>query len=605
MAVKPGALYSCLIEDLCDALSCSEKALLDLSDGEYSHMTYRQFACRQLLNSFYKKLVESKGVLADEKAIDKFLAINNRCGTWSRENETSLFMAELRGHFKQEMHKFFEPDNRGPLVSGLSEILHFAGTGPGAAIGAIGNDFYTKLFSSNLSCTSRVLEVAYTSYIQASKLWSDAEKFRLATGYGFDIVSGNRLALVPKNVDISRTICIEPNLNMFIQLGLGRILEKRLKSNFGIDLSAQQEVNRALAKEGSEFNDLCTIDLESASDSISMRMLEEYVPRDFLVWLKLLRSNDCRLPDGRLEKLNMVSTMGNGFTFPLQTAIFACIVRACESLMSSKYPFKGNKFDRDRARRVSPSRAGNTWSVFGDDIIVPRVIVGPVTDLLAHLGFLVNMRKSFFEGPFRESCGRDFFLGRDVRGVYIKSLSTLQSRYVAINLLNRWSALTGIWLPRTVQMLLRSVRYQPVPPWENDDAGIKVPFSMVDKLRLDRNTQSVVYTRSVSKPKRITIVEGELKGPRGTKRRIYNPDGLFLAFLRGDIENGRISIRHGVNTYRPRRGYAPSWDHSPTVSVYESGDLRLERSPPVFATEVDRQRWETAVHFNFEVKPGN
>jgi hypothetical protein len=55
-----------------------------------------------------------------------------------------------------------------------------------------------------------------------------------------DIVEGNRLDFVPKNDDISRSICVEPTLNMFFQLGFADILNSRLKEFAGIDLENQQ-----------------------------------------------------------------------------------------------------------------------------------------------------------------------------------------------------------------------------------------------------------------------------------------------------------------------------------------------------------------------------
>ena len=264
---------------------------------------------------------------------------------------------------------------------------------------------------------------------------------------------------VCKNTLYIRSICTEPTVNMWFQLGLGNYLRIGLKKTFGIDLENQQQKNRDLARLGSETGDLATLDLESASDSISLGLLRRFFPRSFVSMVELYRSAQVELPDGNIEELHMVSGMGNGFTFPLQTLVFCCVVKAC-------YTWHG----------IPCRRNGGNWGVFGDDIIVEKATSRDVARLLSLLGCTVNTTKSFVEGPFRESCGGDYHLGVDVRGVYLKSLRTPQSLAIAINTLNRWSARHGIPIPRTVQTLLCHMGpYHTVPYCESDDAGVKVP----------------------------------------------------------------------------------------------------------------------------------
>ena len=565
MALNPDALYSALVQDLQD----SGVPFRDSISSCTSASELASFSLRQSLFKKFEEFDEAGRQDADSKAIHKFLATNSRCGTWRREHRSTLFLDCLVGYFKDEIYHFFNHEKgRRPLFSTFEEILQFSRCGPGAAIGARGGDFYTKLFSSNLCCTGRILEYAYLNYFSLSNLWADAEKSRQSSGFGYEVVPGNRITTVPKNVDISRCIAIEPSLNMFAQLGLAEILTRRLKQVYSIDLSSQPEVNRELARRGSLDDSLVTIDLESASDSMPWQMIKEYFPRDVVSWLGLLRSPECTLPNGEQVPLHMVSTMGNGFTFPLQTLVFSAVVSACHRYMGNHGSVK----------------AGEDWSVFGDDIICRSEFAGPVIDLLEHLGFLVNTQKSYFEGPFRESCGSDFFRGQNVRGVYIKRLKTAYSRYAVINQLNHWSAKTGIRLSNTVKMLLKTVKDNPIPVWDNDDAGIKTPHSMLPAMKIHKTYQSIVYRRYASRPLAMRMGEGVIVTPRGQKRRIYNPAGLFIAFLHGSVRSGEIHVRHDMNHYRGRLAVAPNWELSPTVSV--------------FATDVERQRWETAVRSN-------
>jgi hypothetical protein len=508
------------------------------------------FAASALARSFLKKFEDDATGAADSAAIADFRQTNGQVGDWDLKLESSLDEL-LLGEFCQLVHQFTQPGNRRPLVFSLESILDRARMGPGSSVGAVGEDFYTKLFSSPLTTTSIGLYDSYVNYVSQSGEWANAESFRCARYGEARIVEGNRLSCVPKNVDISRTICTEPSLNMFFQLGLGDLLVDRLKSFFGIDLSVQQARNRDLAEDGSfDFkvnrsppkDGLVTIDLSKASDSIGLRMLERTFPRDFLAWLRLLRCKETEMPNGDKVQLNMVSTMGNGFTFPLQTMIFCCVVEACNRV--NDYP----------AERGS-------WGVNGDDIICGKFVARSVCRLLTLLGFTVNASKSFFEGPFRESCGADFFQGLPVRGVYVKTLKQPHSRYAVINQLNLWQVRQGLNLPRTTKRLINSVKYLPVPLWENDDAGIRVPFRLVKAMRMHKELQSVVYKRWVPRARHMTIGDnGVISYPRFAKPRVYNPSGLLIAFLNGSIDHGRISLRQKQVKYHAKEGVAPSWD---------------------------------------------
>jgi len=211
-------------------------------------------------------------------------------------------------------------------------------------------------------------------------------------------------------------------------------------------------------------------------------MLKEVLPADFVYWLELLRSPLCRLPDGSDIELHMVSTMGNGFTFPLQTMLFSCCVAAVYEQLGIKLQLRSaTNFNSDAG---TPVRYTANFAVWGDDIICSEKAVSRLFRLLSLLGFEVNADKSFFDknDPFRESCGYDYHKGEDVRAVYCRKLSTTASRFALINRLNRWSASQGIPLRRTVALLLGSVPVLPVPRRENDDAGVKVPLSMEKPL---------------------------------------------------------------------------------------------------------------------------
>lgn len=569
-------LFSLLCSDLKGHLPDGWKQ----SDGWGPDLDHTQVSAISLAKSFRKKLLASDRTTPEGDAIasEKFLRSNERCRTWVYAPNTSLD-EELMGEFKNLLYRFFYPTGFN-LVFHLNDLFDRGRCGPGASVGARAEDFYTKFFDSPLACTSDQLATAFKSAVDNDQayLWAGAEKFRSELFGEPTLVPGSRFCFVPKDDTTSRLIAIEPGLNMFYQLGLGRLLEERLVSFFGLDITSQPQINQEAARFGSVTDELATLDLSNASDSLGLPMLEWALPRPVMDLLKLLRSPKGNLSGEQLE-LHMVSTMGNGFTFPLETLVFSCVVVAC----IKSHGFKPVRpYMTDFASREVLKNLHGLWGVFGDDIICHSRVALRVKRLLELLGFEVNRDKSFVEGVFRESCGRDFFKGHDVRGVYVKRLDTPESRYVAINGLNVWSAKTGIPLPKTIRQLVATVKWLPVPPAENHDAGIRVPSSMVN-LEMNSN-RSAIYRKRLTNPKKLTILDGEIRVPKQVKRRFYNPEGLLLAFLHGSIRGCRISLRQSESRYHTKKGVTPYWDYVPPTS-----DI---------ASLCGRSRWEGAVEAN-------
>jgi hypothetical protein len=207
------------------------------------------------------------------------------------------------------------------------------------------------------------------------------------------IVPGNRFTTVPKTAKKRRGICIEPDLNVFGQLGIGAEIRTSLKKRLGIDLDTQ-EWNRFLAEKSFEWH-LATIDLSQASDTIARSVVEELLPPDWATLLGLFRSPSTFIDDGWVA-LEKWSSMGNGYTFELETLIFSSILLAVLRL----------------------EEAEGAWAhcaVYGDDIICPRVHAKAVVEALEDFGFKVNGKKSHLAGDFFESCGTDWFQAQPVR----------------------------------------------------------------------------------------------------------------------------------------------------------------------------------------------
>lgn len=591
MGASPHALFSVLQKDLSHAIDPASFARIRSGEVDWPGISFRERASSSLMSSLLKKFEGGMTSETQRKALVKFEQVNTACSNWKLEDSELYGDDYLLGEFKKLLHGFWNRNNRLPLVDHPYDILERGNVGPGAAIGSPGGDFYTKLFSSRLSTTSSSLYFWYKRYTRSFAEWSNAELTRVLTYGEPSIVEGNRLSFVPKNDDISRSICTEPVLNMYYQLGFGNILQSRLKELWGINLTTQQFKNRELASFGSRTGQFSTIDLSSASDSISLPMLRWALPPDFLRWLEFMRSPVSELPDGRRVRLNMVSTMGNGYTFPLQTVLFTAVVLSA--------------FRLDELAPIYPrgTSTGN-FAVNGDDIIVPTRVTAKVLRLLKLLGFTVNADKTFVEGPFRESCGGDYFEGRNLRGVYVKRLRDPQDLYSVINQLNQFSTRTGILLPKTVQYLLKKVRYLPVPLWESDDAGVKVPFSVAKRhVRICRDTQSILYYAWTSTPPpRIRVGDWVLYTPRGFRRREFNSSGLFLSILQGSVNSSKredfIPLIPNEVRYRRKPRIAPNWDTPLTVTGDAFPEQEDTMTIRLLQGRFDWSRWETVAYMN-------
>jgi hypothetical protein len=325
-------------------------------------------------------------------------------------------------------------------------------------------------------------------------------------------VCGNVLFTVPKKTDIDRVACKEPDLNMYVQKGIGNYFRKCLLRH-RINLN-DQSINRSLARLGSINNSLSTLDLSSASDSVSRELVFQLLP---VFWHTLLDSvrSPVTVIDGVEHRNEMFSSMGNGFTFELETLVFYVLAR------TTAY-FRG---------------VPGVISVYGDDIICPRGISEDLTWVLNYFGFEVNTKKSFVEGPFRESCGGHYYNGFDITPFYIrKPLDNLIDVIHAANQLRQWAQFD-------------STKYRGISPYveilnpEVEDLWLWLKSFVPDILWGGVDT-SFKYQLVSSDTPRYRITEDTQK--RGTGY------GGYLHWLNATWE--RNSLNEAVETSRHSRG---------------------------------------------------
>jgi len=245
-----------------------------------------------------------------------------------------------------------------------------------------------------------------TSALHVIPLWAQTAWGRnLESECEIRITDHDDWCCVDKTALTERGISKQPSINVASQLAVGRELRRRLARR-GIDLDMLQTIHRRKAREASLSDVDATIDLRNASDTEAKRLVELLFPRG---WFELM--NSLRVPVTVLtfkyegEKndhesrvyLEKFSGMGNGYTFEMETITFLAICRAV--------------CGRSNWERVS---------IYGDDIIVPADKATEVLLALRFFGFEPNPTKTFIRGPFRESCGGDYFDGVAVRPHYQK-----------------------------------------------------------------------------------------------------------------------------------------------------------------------------------------
>lgn len=387
------------------------------------------YICSQL-SAFLKKY-PFNGVDTKSPALDSFIRAEKACSLFNNENYRALerldctfhpifggCIDEIRTDIEELLGAF-------PPISRVEEdAVH----GPGVSLGPLYKEgkstSYYKWANLPYSVTKAALPLAKETilsdprWIGALDYWYRARCGNLYAPIDtedfwsriFRVVDGSRITTVPKNGLTDRTIAIEPVLNVYLQLGVDKFLKRRLKKRWNYDLSSQEK-NQRLAQLGALDGSYATLDLKAASDTISLKICEMLLPP---AWYGLLL--DLRSPKGVLEGLKgsfeKISSMGNGFTFALETLLFGAIVRHV------------------MRRLVEP---GET-SVYGDDIVVPTRAADSVVDLLSCCGFTTNDEKSFISGPFRESCGTDWFLRYNVRPVFLKrQIKTVMDLYYIHN----------------------------------------------------------------------------------------------------------------------------------------------------------------------------
>lgn len=402
--------------------------------------SYKGSGIPRFLVQHFRRVFRMDGTLLDNPSVESIRAIRQVCfyaykaklpvGKAKEDRVVSDFLATEREvlAFVGSSESPFLPDRLSPIVDKAAEILgrvfhdfsigrvlprHGKGvtadlpvkrkwaSKPKSAghswndplVSCFGGLFY---FSSEHECSLSISQPGYDPYLG----WLRPDSSMTA-----------RVLLVPKDSRGPRLISAEPVHRQFIQQGIMSYMVDTLQrhaltqGNVNFD---NQEVNRALALEGSKSREWSTLDLKEASDRVSLAMVQAYFQKcpELLRCLIASRSSHTRLPNGSVVELAKFAPMGSACCFPVLAACVWATVAAAVELLSLP---------------CDPKQI----FVYGDDVIVPTKIANLVGPILSHVGLKVNESKSFIDSRFLESCGMDAFEGQDVTPVRLRAINLL------------------------------------------------------------------------------------------------------------------------------------------------------------------------------------
>lgn len=409
----------------------ASKAFAELADCDHP-CDWQRFKIRYQADAFLSKYCEVDGDSAKvrrSKAIEKWLTVDSRNA-----------MTNFRLQFDEECN-FGYATSEQLLETARGIVMDIIGEAPPDDLlvgGRFTNGASTRVKRSLLAVSEKFVGKAdvtasavmhFLSVLDAAdgwrNLWQEA-------GNSLHLVPGSVMFTVPKTSEIDRVACKEPEINMFMQRAAGDFIRRRLRKKARIDLN-DQTINQELARRASlppEHPDRissATIDLSSASDSVSTGLVVRMLPPAWFCLLDDIRVKTVDI-DGVDHVLNMFSSMGNGFTFELESLLFYALARAT----------------------MFHTRTKGRVSVFGDDLIVPKSAAPRFAKVLQWFGFKLNSKKSFWRGKFRESCGAHWYNGHDVTPFFLRGpMSTYADLINQLNQLRDWvlrDSSNGLWL---------------------------------------------------------------------------------------------------------------------------------------------------------------
>jgi hypothetical protein len=343
-----------------------------------------------------------------------------------------------------------------------------------------------------------------------------------------------KVTLVPKTLKTPRVIAIEPTAVQYMQQGIMEKLVDYLERDetlSGMIGFSEQGPNQTLAREGSRKGLLATLDLSEASDRVSNQHVRVMLQRfpSFSRAVDATRSRKADVPGHGVIRLAKFASMGSALCFPFEAMVFLSLI------------FIGIERELNRPlTRKDLKVLSSQVRVYGDDLIVPVRFVPSVIATLESYGYRVNAHKSFWNGKFRESCGKDYYDGLDVsvvkcRRVLPTSRNDVQETISLVSLRNQLY-FAGLW--RTAgyldRILASVLRHYPVldPDLTATSFTGKVEpskSSLLGRQSIMSFDRDIIWADS---DLQIPLVRGYVVSAKAPKSEISGTGALLKGFLK-------------------------------------------------------------------------
>jgi hypothetical protein len=326
-----------------------------------------------------------------------------------------------------------------------------------------------------------------------------------------------RVITVPKTLKTPRIIAIEPACMQYAQQG---ILESLVGAIERDDLLSKlvgfsdQLPNQQLAQKGSLDGSLATLDLSEASDRVSNQLVRTMLRNhpNMLEAVDATRSRKADVPGHGVIRLAKFASMGSALCFPIEAMVFLTLL------------FLGiqDELNRPLTRKDIKSFVGRV-RVYGDDIIIPVEYVRSAVNRLQSFGFKVNVNKSFWNGNFRESCGKDYYGGHDVSVVRVRQMIPAQRSNAPeiISTVSLRNQLYKVGLWRTVKWLDEQI-----------EAVIPFPAVLPTSPVLGRHSFLGYETEKTSPTLHSPLVRGAVVSSIAPKSNLDGYGALLKFFLK-------------------------------------------------------------------------
>ncbi len=485
------------------------------------------YAIRQLTLAFGKILLDTTD-RRKTAALNRFVKCENEMVDFRDRYEGSPQQGEFRKACEILYSELFRRINR--KVEAKEVVPRH---GPGlVADGVTSNQKYNfRSWPSRLELQAPVMDYA----ISGPSFFKEGAEINLIEPGAEPPV---KVVTVPKTLKTPRIIAIEPSWMQYMQQGVRSLIYdgvEEIPYLFHMIRFRDQEPNQLLARDGSLYKGLATLDLREASDRVSKMlvkdMLRHYPALSGLVMA--CRSERASVLGHGILSLSKFASMGSALCFPFEAMAFLAMVFVGIARESNEPVTHG--LIKKYMRKVR---------VFGDDIVVPTHTVPAVLRSLHDFGQVVNDAKSFWTGSFRESCGKEYYNGSDVSIARVRRVFPTTRRHAleieSTSSLRNQHYVLGNWrVVRFLDSLLEKVI--PYPAVSPDFKGIgKVSFLPLEDTAFDLHLQ------------RPTRFAAELVS-RSPKDPLWGHGALLKFFLKGD--EVRPDVKHLERAGRPRAFY--------------------------------------------------